>query len=164
VQFRRIAALAGFIDDLKAALAESPSIVADAEPVQRNDWIVQPAPRPVRETQKIESCDSGVMSSILIVEADRVAHHCVRRGDSPVRGGFGSCANWPRTSPGLDPRSASPDPGTARSNNGYWVMRLCPAARELLPAKKPFGGPFLSPAARRRGARCVNAIQPASPD
>jgi hypothetical protein len=34
-QFRRTAALAGFIDDLKAAFAESSSVVTDAEPVQR---------------------------------------------------------------------------------------------------------------------------------
>jgi len=48
-QFRRIAALAGLIDDLKAAFAESSPVVTDAEPVQRNDWIVLPAPRPFRE-------------------------------------------------------------------------------------------------------------------
>ena len=82
-QFRRTAALAGFIDDLKATFAESSSVVTDAEPVQRNDWIVQPAPRPVREVQKIELCELRVISSILIVEADRVPHHRVRRGNSP---------------------------------------------------------------------------------
>ena len=82
-QFRRTAALAGFIDDLKAAFAESSSVVTDAEPVQRNDWIVQPASRPVREVQKIELCELRVISSILIVEADRVPHHRVRRGNSP---------------------------------------------------------------------------------
>jgi hypothetical protein len=37
---RWIATLADFIDDLKAALGEGSSVVADAQPVQRNDWIV----------------------------------------------------------------------------------------------------------------------------
>jgi hypothetical protein len=57
-QFRRTAALAGFIDDLKAAFAESSSVVTEAEPVQRNDWIVQPAPRPVRKVQKLNCVSS----------------------------------------------------------------------------------------------------------
>src|SRR5260370_13150613 len=82
-QFRRIAALAGFIDDLEAALAENSSVVADAQPIQRNDWIVQAAPRPIRETQKIELCDPRVIGGILIAETDSVAHYRFRRGNSP---------------------------------------------------------------------------------